>query len=55
MNEQAGLNQEREGMHGISLSPLLLDWGETQLQSQPYHPDPRDGDAMFTENSDINV
>ena len=23
-----GLNQEREGMHGLSLSPLLLIWGE---------------------------
>jgi hypothetical protein len=42
-------------MHGRSLSPLLLVWGETQLHLQPYHPDPKKGDVMFTENGDINV
>jgi len=42
-------------MHGLSLSPLLLVWGEKTTAFAAYHPDPRDGDAMFTENSDINV
>jgi hypothetical protein len=47
--------QKRFNTAGLGLLHSPVSLGETQLHSQSYHPDHKDGDCTFMENSNINV